>query len=100
MKAIILCAGKGTRLAPLTLNKPKPLLEIKGKTLLENTILHLRKCGIQEIIVVTGYKHYLFDPLVKKLKFQKVVSENYDSTNSAASLSFALSLACSMWNSH
>ncbi|WP_298495518.1 sugar phosphate nucleotidyltransferase [Helicobacter sp. UBA3407] len=90
MKAIILCAGKGTRLAPLTLNKPKPLLEIKGKTLLENTILHLRKCGIQEIIVVTGYKHHLFDPLVKKLKFQKVVFENYNSTNSAASLKYVL----------
>lgn len=86
MKAIILCAGKGTRLQPLTLNKPKPLLEIKGKTLLENAILHLRKCGVEEIIVVTGYKHHLFDPLEKKLNFKKIVFENYASTNSAASL--------------
>ncbi|TLD84580.1 hypothetical protein LS70_003270 [Helicobacter sp. MIT 11-5569] len=86
MKAIILCAGKGTRLQPLTLNKPKPLLEIKGKSLLENMILHLRKCGVEEIIVVTGYKHHLFDPLAEKLKFEKIVFENYASTNSAASL--------------
>ncbi|MBX7490687.1 sugar phosphate nucleotidyltransferase [Helicobacter turcicus] len=88
MRAIILCAGKGTRLQPLTLNKPKPLLEIKGKSLLENAILHLRKCGVEEIIVVTGYKHSLFDPLAEKLKFQKVVFEHYASTNSAASLKY------------
>ncbi|WDL75189.1 NTP transferase domain-containing protein [Helicobacter winghamensis] len=86
MKAIILCAGQGTRLRPLTLNKPKPLLEIKGKSLLENAILHLRKCRVEEIIVVTGYKHHLFDPLEKKLNFKKVVFENYASTNSSASL--------------
>lgn len=88
MRAIILCAGQGTRLRPLTLNKPKPLLEIKGKTLLENMVLHLRKCGVNEIFIVTGYKHHLFDPLAKALNLTKVVFENYAKTNSAASLKF------------
>ena len=41
MKAIILAAGIGTRLSPMTLLKPKPLLEIKGKTILENMIKFL-----------------------------------------------------------
>ena len=46
-KAIILSAGYGKRLNPMTLSKPKPLLEINKKTLLENTINILEKYGIK-----------------------------------------------------
>lgn len=86
MKAIILAAGKGTRLLPMTLVKPKPLLEIHGKTILENAIDILKEGGVDDITVVTGYKHELFDPLQKKLGFKKVVSEDFASKNSSASL--------------
>jgi choline kinase len=55
MKAIILSAGQGTRLLPMTATKPKCLLEIQGKTILEWQIDELRKCGIDKITVVTGY---------------------------------------------
>ena len=47
-RAIILSAGYGKRLNPLTLFRPKPLLEINKKTLLENTIHILEKFGIEE----------------------------------------------------
>ena len=86
MKAIILAAGRGTRLLPMTLVKPKPLLEIHGKTILENAIDILREGGVDDITVVTGYKHELFDPLQKKLGFKKVVSSDFASKNSSASL--------------
>ena len=59
-KAIILSAGYGIRLKPLTLSKPKPLLEINKKTLLENTIHILEKFGIKEIVINT---HYLSDQI-------------------------------------
>ena len=59
-KAIILSAGYGKRLKPLTLSKPKPLLEINKKTLLENTIYFLEKFGIEEIAINT---HYLSDQI-------------------------------------
>ena len=59
-KAIILSAGYGKRLNPLTLSKPKPLLEINKKTLLENTIYLLEKFGIEEIVINT---HYLADQI-------------------------------------
>jgi len=59
-KAIILSAGYGKRLNPLTLSKPKPLLEINKKTLLENTIYLLEKFGIEEIMINT---HYLSDQI-------------------------------------
>ena len=55
MKAIILSAGQGKRLLPLTAAMPKCLLEVQGKTIIEWQIDELHKCGIDQITVVTGY---------------------------------------------
>jgi NDP-sugar pyrophosphorylase family protein len=51
MKAMILAAGKGTRMLPLTLDKPKALIEIQGVPLLEHTIRYLKFYGVDEIII-------------------------------------------------
>ncbi len=51
MKAMILAAGLGTRLRPLTNDRPKALVEINGRTLLEITVERLKKLGVKEIIV-------------------------------------------------
>lgn len=55
MKAIILCAGKSTRLYPLTLTRPKPLIKIANKTLLEHNLEQLEGL-VDEAIIVVGYK--------------------------------------------
>jgi len=55
MKAIILAAGQGTRLSPLTDRKPKCLVELSGKPLLEYQLDTLRACGINDIHIVDGY---------------------------------------------
>ncbi len=60
MKAIILAGGRGTRLAPLTDTIPKPMLQVKGRSLLEWQIQLLRKHGISEIAVCG---HYMFDKI-------------------------------------
>jgi NDP-sugar pyrophosphorylase family protein len=56
MKAMIFAAGLGTRLKPLTDNKPKALVEIEGKTLLERSITYLKHYGINDITV--NVHHY------------------------------------------
>ena len=55
-KAIILAGGLGERLRPLTLKRPKPLLPIKQKPILEWVIENLRKYNIKDIILLIGYK--------------------------------------------
>jgi len=54
-KAMILAAGFGKRLNPLTLDCPKPLLKIGKETLLSNTINFLEKCQIKEIVINVHY---------------------------------------------
>jgi NDP-sugar pyrophosphorylase family protein len=54
-KALILAAGEGSRLRPLTLDRPKPMLPINGKPLLEHTIALLRRHGIQDIAINLHY---------------------------------------------
>lgn len=59
MKAIILAAGRGSRMKDLTDDRPKCLVELRGKALLEWQLEALREAGISEIAIVTGYKHEL-----------------------------------------
>ena len=54
-KAMILAAGFGKRLYPLTLNRPKPLLKIGNETLLSNTLKFLKKFGIKEVVINVHY---------------------------------------------
>ena len=54
--AIVLAAGKGTRLSPLTDNRPKPMLPAANKPLLEHVVESLAEAGIDRIVIVVGYK--------------------------------------------
>jgi NDP-sugar pyrophosphorylase family protein len=65
MKAMILAAGLGTRLRPLTDDRPKALVELSGRTLLEITLARLRSIGVTEVIVNV---HHLADMVIEYLK--------------------------------
>jgi mannose-1-phosphate guanylyltransferase len=65
MKAMVLAAGLGTRLRPLTIDRPKALVEVAGRTLLEITLTRLREFGVREVIVNV---HHFADMLVEFLK--------------------------------
>lgn len=58
--AVIMAAGMSTRLAPLSYETPKALLNVHGEVLIERQIRQLREAGIEEIFVVTGYKKNVF----------------------------------------
>ncbi len=55
MKAVILAAGKGTRMGPLTENRPKVMLPVANKPLLQHIIVTMRDAGIREFLIVIGY---------------------------------------------
>ncbi|RLG55664.1 MAG: glucose-1-phosphate thymidylyltransferase, partial [Candidatus Hydrothermarchaeota archaeon] len=56
MKAVILAAGRGERLEPLTETMPKCMLPLAGKPILEHIIEEVKKVGIDEITIIIGYK--------------------------------------------
>ena len=62
MKAIILAAGRGSRMGGLTDTQPKGLVSLRGKPLLEWQLASLRAAGIHEIALVTGYRHEALSP--------------------------------------
>ena len=61
MKVIILGAGQGKRLLPLTADAPKALLDIGGQTLVHRQITAFVKCGLKEFVVITGYNSHLME---------------------------------------
>ena len=82
VKAIILAAGQGTRLRPLTDDIPKCMVEVNGKPMLNRQLDTLQSAGIENIIVVTGYEeNKINDP-----RITKVFNEEYASTNMLYSL--------------
>lgn len=93
MKAIVLCAGNGRRLRPLTDDRPKCLLRFGERTILELCLDNLKAAGIHDVVLVTGYGRGLVERLARERdgnRISCVVNENYASTNTAASLRLAL----------
>ena len=85
-RAIFLAAGFGSRLVPITLNTPKPLVLVNGKKIIETMLDACVKVGIPEIIIVTGYLNEQFEILLKKypnIKF--IVNHKYNEANNISS---------------
>ncbi|HEY5232059.1 MAG TPA: NTP transferase domain-containing protein, partial [Verrucomicrobiae bacterium] len=56
MKAVILAAGKGTRMRELTSELPKPMLRVQGRPILEHIVAGVVAAGVREIFIVTGWR--------------------------------------------
>ncbi len=86
MKGIILAAGKSSRLYPVTLKKPKCLLELeKGKTIIDFQIEILKKCGVDDVIVVVGYlQNEIVGHLGNSVRYR--VFEDFDKYNNLHTL--------------
>jgi histidinol-phosphate/aromatic aminotransferase/cobyric acid decarboxylase-like protein/choline kinase len=93
MKAIILAAGFGNRMSPLTDNKHKTLIEVNGETILDRIIRSLLLNSITEIVIVTGYRSEDLVSYVtnsyEKINFEFVNNPRYRETNNIYSLALA-----------
>lgn len=74
--AVIMAAGTASRFAPLSYERPKALIEVKGEVLIERQIRQLQESGINEIIIVVGYMKEQFSYLAEK--FGVIIVENPD----------------------
>ncbi|PKP60185.1 MAG: hypothetical protein CVT89_00350 [Candidatus Altiarchaeales archaeon HGW-Altiarchaeales-2] len=94
MKAIILAAGVGSRIMPLTKNIPKCLIKINNKTILEMMIENCISTGIDDFIFVLGHKKHKVIETIKKLnydiKYSIVENKEYLNTNTGVSLYLAI----------
>jgi CTP:phosphocholine cytidylyltransferase-like protein/thiamine kinase-like enzyme len=86
MNAIIMAAGTSSRFAPLSYEKPKGLLEVKGEILIERQIRQLHEAGITDITVIVGYKAELFKYLEEKFCVKLVLNKDYNHYNNTSSV--------------
>lgn len=94
MKVIILAAGQGTRLRPLTDRCPKCMVEVNGRSIIERQLDTMHGCGIKDsdITIIAGYKNDALKEKFKNTQMNIIVNEEYETTNMVCSLMCAREL--------
>ena len=91
-QAVIVAAGLGSRLKEKTVSKPKGFLELGGIAIVEWSVQKLLACGVEKIIIGTGYHAEAYDELAKKYPaIQTAFSADFETTSSMATLSVCAS---------
>lgn len=78
MKALLLCAGVGSRLSPVTNTIPKPLVPINGKPLLEYWLENLTKAGVTEFLINTHYLHEQIEEYIKTSIYKDKITLSFE----------------------
>jgi CTP:phosphocholine cytidylyltransferase-like protein len=89
-RAVIIAAGFGSRLVPITLNTPKPLVRVNGKRIIDSALDALKMAGIEEIHIIRGYLGEQFDQLLYKYPNVKFIENpHYNEANNISSVKLA-----------
>lgn len=86
MNAIIMAAGTSSRFVPISVERPKGLIEVRGEILIERQLRQLQEAGVNDITIVTGYKADMFDYLREKFGVDIVFNEDYNRYNNTSSI--------------
>jgi len=86
MKAIILAAGQGTRLRPLTDDKPKCMVEYQNKPIIDHILERMQECNIIDIAVVNGYKRNVLEEYLNNKNLTFYTNNNFKITNMVSTL--------------
>ncbi len=87
--ALIMAAGSSSRFAPLSYERPKALIEARGEKLIERQIRQLQEKGINDIVIVVGYKKEEFEYLKEKYGVTLIDNPSFASKNNNASIYYA-----------
>jgi UDP-N-acetylglucosamine diphosphorylase / glucose-1-phosphate thymidylyltransferase / UDP-N-acetylgalactosamine diphosphorylase / glucosamine-1-phosphate N-acetyltransferase / galactosamine-1-phosphate N-acetyltransferase len=90
-KAVVLAAGRGTRMRELTVDLPKPMIEVRGKPVLQHIVEGLRDAGIREFLIIVGYRadavqNFFGDGSRYKIEMQYATQVVQDGTGRVADL--------------
>ena len=90
-QCLILAAGNGTRMRPLSAGLPKPLVQFRGRPILEHVILRAREAGVEEFVIVLGYRadlirHWLESQWSWRASFTFVENPDYHKHNGISAL--------------
>lgn len=94
MKTIILAAGQGTRLRPLTDDRPKCMVEVNGISIIERQLDTMHRCGIadKDITIIAGYRGDVLSEKFKDTRMHIITNQEYETTNMVCSLMCAENL--------
>src|SRR6266498_1281183 len=90
-KAVVLAAGRGTRMRELTVDLPKPMIEVRGKPVLQHIVEGLRDAGIREFLIIVGYRadavqNFFGDGSRYKIEIQYATQVTQDGTGRVVDL--------------
>ncbi|MCK5110914.1 MAG: phosphocholine cytidylyltransferase family protein [Arcobacteraceae bacterium] len=86
MKIIILAAGQGTRLRPLTNDRPKCMVEYNQKPIIDYILSTIQECDLKDIALINGYKKDVLEEYLKEKELIFFTNDNFDKTNMVSTL--------------
>jgi len=86
MKAIILAAGQGTRLRPLTNDRPKCMVEYNNKPIIDYILETMKECKLSDIALINGYKNNILENYLKGKNLTFYTNKDFDKTNMVSTL--------------